>query len=109
MVPKRTANWDAGDFYQEFRKLARNSTNEVFREKFNALAVELEPLGREFIREQVGCGRNLDSVLEEVQLIAARSGYCDEPRGFDQECEALYRDVDRAISDLRSLREGCFV
>jgi len=69
MVPKRTENWDAGDFYREFRKLASEATDGIFREKFNALAVELEPLGREFIVEKIGCGRNLDSVIEKVSIL----------------------------------------
>jgi hypothetical protein len=109
MVAKRTENWDAGDFYREFRKVASQASDEVFREKFNALAVELEPLGREFIIGKVGCGRNLDSVMEEVQAIGARSGYCEKPRGFERECQSLYHEVDKTITDLRALREACFL
>jgi hypothetical protein len=109
MVPKRTENWDTGDFYREFRKLASEAKEGVFSDKFNALAKELEPLGREFIIEKVGCGRKLDSVMEQIQLIRARSGYCRKPRGFEAECGSLYSDVDKAIMDLRALREVCFV
>jgi hypothetical protein len=109
MAVKRTQNWEASDFCREFKKIAVTSPDEMFREKFGALAAELEPLEREFIREKFGCGGNMDAVLEEMQHIAARSGYCSKPRGFERDCQTLYQEVDQAIAHLRSLREGCFV
>ena len=108
MATTRMESWDVGDFHNEFRSLARKSSDEVFCEKFNALADELEPLGREFMRETAGCGRDLSAVVEELHGIAAKDRYCDRDRGFGQECESLYRDVDRAIEHVREVRGACF-
>lgn len=109
METNRFASWEAADYQREFRRMARNSGDEAFRDKFHALADELEPLGREFIRETAACGHDLGEVLEELQGIAARERYCDRPRGFEQECETLYREVDRAIGRVREVRGCCFV
>ncbi|MDW7712172.1 MAG: hypothetical protein SCH98_17030 [Deferrisomatales bacterium] len=109
MVTKRREDWDAGDFHGEFRSLAQSSSEETFRGKFHALADELEPLGREFVRETVGCGREMSAVMEELHGIASRDRYCDRDRGFRQECESLYQDVDRAIEHVREMRGACFV
>ena len=104
----RFANWDAADYQHEFRRLAAEATDPLFREKFNALADQLEPLGREFIRETAYCGHDLSAVMEELQAIAARDRYCHRPRGFERECDTLYRDVDRAIERVREVRGCCF-
>jgi len=109
MATNRFAKWDASDYQQEFRRLASTSTDSLFREKFNALADQLEPLGREFIRETADCGHDLSAVMEELQGIAARDRYCNRPRGFEHDCETLYRDVDRAIDHVRDVRSCCFV
>ncbi len=109
MVTKKMENWEVSDFHHEFRSLAQKSTDEAFRTKFNALADELEPFGREFIHETAGCSHDLGAVVEELHGIAARDRYCDRDRGFEQECESLYRDVDRAIEHVREVRGACFV
>ncbi len=109
MATKRMEQWEVGDFQHEFRNLARSSSDEAFCGKFHALADELEPFGREFIRETAGCGRDLGALVEELHGIAARDRYCDRDRGFDQECESLYRDVDRTIEHVRQVRGACFM
>lgn len=109
MVTKRMEKWEVSDFQHEFRTLAEQSSDETFREKFRALADELEPFGREFIRENAGCGRDLSAMVEELHGIAARDRYCDRDRGFEGECRSLYHDVDRAMEHARQLRSACFV
>ncbi|MBI5015530.1 MAG: hypothetical protein HZB55_08555 [Deltaproteobacteria bacterium] len=109
MTNRRMQDWEAGDFSQHFRKLAAASKEKQFQERFAALAGALEPLDREFFRETARCGRDLTAVVENLQRIAGREGYCDRPRGFDTDCEVLYRDVDHVIARVGSLREGCFV
>jgi hypothetical protein len=109
MATNRFANWEASDYQSEFRRLAGASSDAAFREKFNALADQLEPLGREFIRESASCGHDLSAVMDELQGIAARERYCDRPRGFERECEILYGDVERAIQHVQEVRTCCFV
>jgi len=105
----RFANWEASDYQREFRRLATQSSDSMFQEKFHALADQLEPLDREFIRETASCGHDLSAVMEELQGIAGRDRYCDRDRGFEHECETLYADVDRAIDHVREVRSCCFV
>jgi hypothetical protein len=109
MMNKRMENWDAADFGRHFRGRAETSPDAAFKEKFGALAAALEPMGREFCRETAACGKNLTSVMEELQAIAGREGYCERPRGFESECDTLYQEVDRAISHVGSLRDVCFL
>ncbi len=109
MATKRMENWDAGDFSRSFRSAASDSLDSLFKEKFAALANALEPMGREFCKETVSCGRSLASTMEDVQSIAARGGYCSSPRGFEKDCESLYHDVDQTISKIESLRDKCFL
>lgn len=109
MATNRFANWEASDYQREFRRMATETNDRQFREKFGALASQLEPMGREFIRETASCGHDLGAVMQELQGIAARERYCSRPRGFEQECESLYRDVDQAIEHVREVRSCCFV
>jgi len=109
MATNRFANWEAADYQREFRRLAGEAGDDRFREKFHALADQLEPLGREFIRETATCGHDLSAVMAELQGIAARERYCNRPRGFERECDTLYGDVDRAIEHVREVRSCCFV
>lgn len=109
MVAKRMESWDAGDFGRCFRGAAARSTDDTFRKTFSALAETLEPMDREFCKETVGCGRNLSAVLDEVQSIAARMGYCERPRGFEGDCRQLYQDVARVTDRVEALRQSCFL
>lgn len=109
MKNKRTENWDAGDFGRHFRGRAAASSDGAFREEFARLAETLEPMDREFCRETAKCGRDLSSVIEELEEIAGREGYCERPRGFEAECGGLYQDVDRAIAHIAHVREECFL
>jgi hypothetical protein len=108
MASKRMENWDAGDFSKSFRIAAQKSENEMFREKFHALADALEPMDREFIHETVSCGIDLGDVMKEVQDIASRMGYCNHERGFEHTCEEIYQSVDRVVDHVVSLRGECF-
>ena len=109
MATKRMENWDAGDFCKNFRHEAQSSSDDLFREKLNALADAIEPMNREFCEETVRCGRDLSSVMEELQSIAARMGYCSKPRGFGRDCASLYDDMKETIRHVETLRSACFV
>jgi hypothetical protein len=109
MLAKRMENWDAADFGRYFRNSANAASSGTCRDKLNSLADVLSPMGGEFCRETASCGRNLAAMIEEISSIAGRSGYCAKPRGYDHECEALFQDVDQAVSRVESLRETCFV
>jgi hypothetical protein len=102
-------SWDAADFGRHFRNVASSSPDETFRQKFGALGAQVEAMDAEFCRETANCGRNLASVMGELESIAGREGYCTYPRGYERDCDALYQDVDRAISHVGSLRETCFI
>lgn len=104
----RTEDWDASDFYVAFRDAAKTAKDDRFREKFNALADAIEPLQREFEKETVRCGKGTASLLEDLQWIAAKMGYCSAPRGFEKECEELYDRLGQAIGKVESLRGSCF-
>lgn len=49
------------------------------------------------------------SLMEDLPWIAAKMGYCAEPRGFEKECEELYRRLGQAIDRVNALRDSCFV
>lgn len=108
-MAKRMESWDAGDFYTAFQTAADQATDPQFQERFRALATAIEPLQREFARETVGCGRDLAEVMDDLAGVAARMGYCERPRGFAQECDALHDRLCRAIASVNSLRDACFV
>lgn len=109
MVGKRMENWDAGDFALNFRRAVQASHDETFKTEFGALADSLGSLDTEFFRETSGCGHQLSSVLDEVRSISGRMGYCERDRGFDNDCNALYGEVRRAITSVEALDSACFV
>ena len=105
----RMEDWDPSDFYVAFQDAAKKAREEKFRKKFEALAAAIEPLQREFERETVKCGAGTVSLMEDLQWIAAKMGYCEAPRGFEKECEQLYERVGQAIDKVTRLRESCFL
>ena len=62
-----------------------------------------------YVPPKIVTNDDLSAVMEELQGIAARDRYCNRPRGFEQDCETLYRDVDLAIDHVREVRSCCFV
>ncbi|MEW6488254.1 MAG: hypothetical protein AB1578_10130 [Thermodesulfobacteriota bacterium] len=108
-MAKRMEDWDAGQFYAAFHGAAEKAADAKFREKFEALAKAIEPLQREFARQTAKCGPEIGSLMEDLQWIAAKMGYCEKPRGFERECEDLYRRLCQAIAKVNSLRDTCFV
>jgi hypothetical protein len=55
----------------------------------------------------MGCGGPIEDVFEHLQLLTGRFRYCEQPQGFEQECEALYRDVEEAIGSIVAYRQSC--
>jgi hypothetical protein len=78
-----------------------------FKDKFGELVGELEILDDEFLRKNMGCGGPIEDVFEHLQLLTGRFRYCEQPQGFEQECEALYRDVEEAIGSIVAYRQSC--
>lgn len=107
-MAKRMEEWDAGDFYVALREAADKATDETFRRELGALAEAIEPFQREFPRETAGCGKDLAGVMEDLQWIGAKMGYCTKPRGFEAECEELHRKLCQTIAKVNDVRETCF-
>lgn len=108
-MAKRMEDWDAGQFYVAFREAADMAVDEKFQKKFSTLAQAIEPLQREFARETAACGTEMASLMEDLQWIAAKMGYCAKPRGFEKECAALYQKLEEAVAKVNGLRGTCFV
>ncbi|GAB4269822.1 MAG: hypothetical protein Kow0092_24000 [Deferrisomatales bacterium] len=109
MNARRTERWEAGDFARWFRQAAHCTRNETTREKLEALARELEPLDREFIRESARCGGELSDTVKHLGAVADRVGACMRGDLETSECHALWHDMDEVIGEVRSMRSACFV
>jgi hypothetical protein len=106
-MASRTENWSIGDFLSHFEKAIDRAVDQRFKDKFHALAGELELLDTEFLKEQKGCGTPLDALIDKLQSLTGRLGYCEHPRGFEAECDTLYRDVDAAVKSVSEFRLSC--
>lgn len=104
----KTENWDAGDFYKAFEQAAERAADEKFSKQFRDLAKAIEPLQREFEKESIRCSKNTAKLVEHLDWVAAKMGYCEKPRGFEKECEALSRKINEAIGEVDTLRKTCF-
>lgn len=104
-----TENWKAEDYLVQFEKAIERASDEKFKEVFRELAGELSLLDAEFLAEGVGCNKNLDDLLEIFHSIYGRIGYCERPRGFERECETLYKDVALAVELVQRFRTSCSV
>lgn len=104
-----TDDWKTGDYLVHFEKAAEKSAEEKFRKAFSSLAGELSLLDAEFLAEGMGCSKNLDDLLETFHSIYGRIGYCEKPRGFERECDTLYKDVALAVELVQRFRKSCTI
>lgn len=104
-----TGNWKASDYLVQFEKAIERSEAPRFKEAFKTLAGELSLLDAEFLAEGMGCSKNLDDLLEAFHSIYGRIGYCEKPRGFERECDTLYKDVALAVELVQRFRTSCSI
>lgn len=106
-MASRMDNWSVSDYLHHFEKEVERAAEARFKKKFAELAAELELLDSEFLKASKGCAKGIDPLIDQLYSLAGRLGYCEHPRGYEEECDKLYRDVDRAISSVRSFRDVC--
>jgi len=95
------------DYLDLFKIEIGRAAEDRFKVKFSELVGELEILDEEFLAKSMGCGGPLEDVLVHLSLVSSRISYCEEPRGHEAECEALYRDIEDAIGSVVAFRQSC--
>ena len=107
-MASKMENWELGDYCKHFHEAVAKSSDQIFRNKFDALARELGTLDAEFLLEKVKCGGELGDLVRALETITGKLGYCERDRDFEQTCGALYAEVDAAIAQAQALNERCF-
>lgn len=100
-------SWTIGDFLSHFEREIERAKEQRFKDVFRTLTAELSLLDAEFLKEKKGCGEPLEVLLDRLHSLAGRLGYCERPRGYEAECEALYGDVDDTVRSVRQFRQSC--
>lgn len=99
--------WTISDFLDHFEKEVERAAEERFKVMFKELTAELSLLDAEFMTKKIGCGGDLDGILELFHSISGRLGYCERPRGFERDCDHLYADVEAAVNRVKNFRNSC--
>lgn len=106
-MASRSENWSISDYLVHFEKEVDLAVEPRFKEKFKDLAAEIEQLDVEFMSKTKGCGKEVDDLIDRFHSLTGRLGYCERPRGYEKDCDVLYRDVEAAIGMVREFRKSC--
>lgn len=102
-----TENWSISDYMVHFQQEVDRAAEPRFKDKFKDLASEINQLDVEFMNKTKGCDKNVDDLIDRFHSLTGRLGYCERPRGYEKDCDVLYRDVESAIGMVRDLRKSC--
>lgn len=106
-MASKTDQWSVGDYLNHFVKEIDLAAEDRFKEQFRKLTKELESLDAEFLKETKGCSKGIDPLIDSMHSLVGRLGYCERPRGFEKDCDKLYKDVAETVEKVHKFRESC--